>query len=66
MRDLEKVMMRHYALRHHSNVKTENNAELSSLEEWAENWVIKKNGRLTISAENEIKQILDELRTVKH
>ncbi|MDE1826945.1 MAG: hypothetical protein KGH83_05075 [Thaumarchaeota archaeon] len=61
MKDLEKAMMRQYKyqlLGNHKGI----NAELAALQEWAEEWVLRKNGKLTISTENEIKQVLDKLR----
>ncbi len=38
--------------------------ELAQLQDWAEKWIMKKKGKLTISDENEIKQVLDKLRSV--
>lgn len=64
--DLEKSMIKQYKyqrLGRHEKV-TEN--DLTELREWAEKWIIKKRGKLTISAENEIKQVLDKLRTEQH
>ena len=38
--------------------------EIIELQDWAEKWSMKKKGKLTISDENEIKRVLDKLRSV--
>lgn len=62
MKELEKAMTKHYKYQILDHPERENKKELLKLEEWAEKWVLKKSGKLTISAENEIKQILGKLR----
>lgn len=66
MKDLEKAMMRQYNYQSLGNQGKGIDAELVALQEWAEEWVLKKNGKLTISTENEIKQILDKLRSQQY
>jgi len=64
MTDLEKSMKKQYqyqCLGLHVNVREK---ELAKLQDWAEKWIMKKKGKLTISDENEIKQVLDKLRSV--
>lgn len=64
MTDLEKSMKKQYQyqlLGHHVNVPEK---ELAQLQDWAEKWIMKKKGKLTISDENEIKRVLDKLRLV--
>jgi hypothetical protein len=64
MTDLEKTMKKQYQyqrLGSHVNVREK---ELAELQDWAEKWIMKKKGKLTISDENEIKQVLDTLRSV--
>lgn len=66
MKDLEKAIMRQYQYQRLGHSVNENGKELAKLQDWAENWIVKKKGKLTISDENEIKQILDKLRTNYH
>jgi hypothetical protein len=64
MTDLEKAMKKQHQyqrLEHHVNIHEK---ELAELQDWAEKWIVKKKGKLTISDENEIKQVLDKLRSV--
>ena len=64
MTDLEKSMKKQYQyqlLGSHVNVHEK---ELAQLQDWAEKWIMKKKGKLTISDENEIKRVLDKLRSV--
>jgi hypothetical protein len=64
MTDLEKSMKKQYKyqlLGRHVNVHEK---ELVELQDWAEKWIMKKKGKLTILDENEIKQVLDKLRSV--
>jgi hypothetical protein len=64
MTDLEKSMKKQYKyhlLGSHVNVHEK---ELVELQDWAEKWIMKKKGKLTILDENEIKQVLDKLRSV--
>lgn len=66
MKDLEKAMMRQYKYQLLGNQGKRTNTELDALQKWAEEWVLKKNGKLTIAVENEIKQVLDKLRSQKY
>ncbi|MDE1764814.1 MAG: hypothetical protein KGI27_00930 [Thaumarchaeota archaeon] len=63
MKDLEKAMMRQYNYQRLGNHGKTVEAELAALQKWTEDWVLKKSGKLTISVENEIKQILDKIRS---
>ena len=62
MKDLEKAMMRQYQYQILGHSESRNEHELTELQDWAERWIIKKNGKLTISDENEIKRVLDLIR----
>lgn len=62
MKDLEKAMMKQYQYQRLGYPVNENNKELTELQDWAEKWIMKKKGKLTITDENEIKQVLDKLR----
>lgn len=63
MKDLEKAMMKQYQYQRLGRSANDNEKELVELQDWAEKWLVQKKGRLTISDENEIKQILDKLRS---
>ncbi len=59
MKDLEEGMKKKYeSLR---KGKTEKEAAFRAVQNWAEDWIVRTNGKLTISAENEIHKILDKL-----
>lgn len=62
MKDLEKAMMKQHQYQRLGCHVNENERELAQLQDWAEKWIVKKRGKLTISDENEIKQVLDKLR----
>jgi hypothetical protein len=59
MKDLEVMIRKKYdSLR---RKKTEKEAAFRAAENWAEDWVVRTNGKLTISSENEIHKIMDRL-----
>lgn len=62
MKDLEKAMMKQHQYQRLGCHVNKNERELAQLQDWAEKWIVKKRGKLTISDENEIKQVLDKLR----
>lgn len=62
MEDLEKTMMRHYKFRQRDHSKKNAGVELVVLQKWAEHLILKRDGKLTISSENEIQRVLDKLR----
>ena len=62
MEDLEKAMMRHYQFQQRDHSKKNTGVELAVLQEWAEHLILKRDGKLTISSENEIQRVLDKLR----
>ena len=64
--DLEKSMIKQYKYQRIGRHDKTNEKDLAELQEWAENWIMKKRGKLTIAAENEIKQVLDKLRSEQH
>jgi aldehyde:ferredoxin oxidoreductase len=64
MTDLEKSMRKQYQYMRLGNNVIEIQKELAQLQEWAEKWIIKKKGKLTISDENDIKHVLDKLRSL--
>ena len=64
--DLEKSMIKQYKYQRLGPHTKGNEEDLLELQEWAEKWIMKKRGKLTITAENEIKQVLDKLRIEQH
>jgi hypothetical protein len=62
MKDLEKAMMRQYKYQQRSHSAKRLDLELATLQNWAENFILRKDGKLTISSENEIQHVLDKLR----
>lgn len=66
MNELERAMIRQYKYQHLGHPKKEHKKEFAKLQEWAEEWILKKNGKLTISTENEIKQVLDKVQSQQY
>lgn len=64
--DLEKSMIKQYKYQCLGRHEKVNEKDLLELQEWVEKWMMKKRGKLTISTENEIKQVLDKLRAGQH
>lgn len=64
MTDLEKAMNKQFQYQRLGRHVNENQKEIIELQDWAEKWIMKKKGKLTISDENEIKRVLDKLRSV--
>ena len=62
MKDLEKAMMRQYQSKQQSHSTKRLDVELATLQDWAEKLILRKDGKLTISSENEIQHVLDKLR----
>ncbi|MGI0073717.1 MAG: hypothetical protein ACREA3_07895 [Nitrosotalea sp.] len=60
MKGLEKKMRKKYESFRKRN--TEKGAACRAVQNWAEEWIVRTNGKLTISAENEVLKILDKLR----
>jgi|GEM_PF-2604580 hypothetical protein len=63
MTDLEKSMKKQYQYQRLGHPVNENQKELAELQDWSEKWIMNKKGKLTISDENEIKRVLDKLRS---
>lgn len=65
MKELEKGMKRRYAkfVKEHSAKSTD--SALLVAQNWAEERIVRTNGKLTISFENEIQKILDRLRQAR-
>lgn len=65
IKELEKGMKRRYAkfVKEHSGRSTD--SALHVAQNWAEERIVRTNGKLTISFENEIQKILDGLRQAK-
>ncbi len=62
MKDLEKAMMKQYKYQQRSHSTKRLDLELATLQDWAENLILRNDGKLTISSENEIQHVLDKLR----
>lgn len=60
MKGLEKAIRTKYKSLHNKNIEKE--TALRTAQNWAEEWIVRTNGKLTISSENEIQQILNKLR----
>jgi len=61
-RELEKEMEKRYKRLSKEHTEEVINSALLETQNWAEEYVVKTNGKLTISIENEIQKILDKLR----
>jgi hypothetical protein len=64
MTDLEKSMRKQFQYMCLGQNVIENQKELAQLQDWAEKWIIKRKGKLTITDENDIKYVLDKLRSL--
>ncbi len=64
MTDLEKSMRKQFQYMRLGQNVIENQKELAQLQDWAEKWIIKRKGKLTITDENDIKYVLDKLRSL--
>jgi hypothetical protein len=62
MKDLEKAMMKQYKYQQQGHSTKRLDLELATLQDWAENLILRQDGKLTISSENEIQHVLDKLR----
>ncbi len=62
MKDLEKGIRKQYEYYRTKHPKLGKEAALWAAQSWAENFVLKMNGKLTLSYEKEIHQILDEIQ----
>lgn len=62
MLDLEKAMMRQYRHQKQNHSSKRPDLELAELQDWAEKLILRRDGKLTISSENEIQHVLDKLR----
>jgi uncharacterized protein YneF (UPF0154 family) len=62
MKELEKNMRKQYESYCKKHPRTSEEDALRVVYAWAEEWIMKNNGKLTISSESEIKQILDKFR----
>jgi hypothetical protein len=60
MKGLEQEMKKKYESFRKRN--TEKEAACRAVQDWAEEMMVRTNGKLTISAENEILKIMDKLR----
>ncbi|WP_165776450.1 hypothetical protein [Candidatus Nitrosotalea bavarica] len=56
-------MKKQYQYQRLGHPVNENQKELAELQDWSEKWIMNKKGKLTISDENEIKRVLDKLRS---
>ncbi|MGI0046508.1 MAG: hypothetical protein ACREBB_04890 [Nitrosotalea sp.] len=65
IKELEKGMKKRYAKFINEYTRKSNDAALFVAQNWAEDKMVKTNGKLTISSENEIQKILDKLRQEK-
>jgi hypothetical protein len=66
MTDLTKAMKKQYEYHLLGRSSRGNEEDLITLQKWAEQLILKKNGELTISDENEIKQNIDKLRAEQY
>lgn len=59
MKGLEKAMRKQYEYHRKSNEKKDK--ALRFVHNWAEEWIVKINGKLTLDDEKEIQKILEKL-----
>lgn len=62
MKDLEKKVRKQYKQYLTQYPKKGDEAVLRAVQDWAEDNMVKTDGKLTISSENELKGILDKIR----
>lgn len=62
MKDLEKAMVKQYKYQRRGRSTKRLDLELAMLQDWAENLILRNDGKLTISSENEVQHVLDKLR----